>query len=231
MGLKERAKERMSRYSPNKFRDDHAFAKFFDWRCQMFNGDGEDMLLLEYPDVATQRTIFRHALAPVDLSNQRLLDVGCGLGYLKPYLDEHHPGHGAYLGVDLSERMVAGAVARWGDHFARRDIFEEPFADGEFDYVTCLSVLGVKITDDPQAYIEKLLTELFRVAGKGLLFTHLAPGRRRRALRSDFTAPPEETQRWCREHLSPDVTVDDSLGLVTYAVAVMKPEGNTCSTS
>jgi hypothetical protein len=98
----------------------------------------------------------------------------------------------------------------------------EPFDEGQYDYVTLLSVLGVKITDDPQAYIEGLLTELFRVASKGLLFTNLAPRRRKRALRSDFTVPPEEMATWCREHLSPHVEVDDTLELVTYAVAVLE---------
>jgi SAM-dependent methyltransferase len=220
--LKARAKERMSRYSPSKFRDDAAFAKFFDWRCDAFSGDGEDMLLLEYPDRDTQERIFRHALAPVDLRGQTILDVGCGLGYLKPHLDEHHVGYRSYQGVDLSERMIEGAQQRWGDHYRRRDVMAEPFDEGQYDYVTLLSVLGVKITDDPQAYIEGLLTELFRVASKGLLFTNLAPRRRKRALRSDFTVPPEEMATWCREHLSPHVEVDDTLELVTYAVAVLE---------
>jgi SAM-dependent methyltransferase len=220
--LKRRAKERMSRYSPSKFRDDAAFAKFFDWRCETFAGDGEDILLLEYPDRETQEGIFRHALAPAELEDRAILDVGCGLGYLKAYLDEHRPEYGSYLGVDLSARMIEGARHRWGDHFQRRNIMTDRFAERQFDYVTLLSVLGVKITDDPWSYITGLLTELFRVADKGILFTDLAPGRRNRALRSDFTTPPEQMERWCREHLSPNVTIDDSLNLVTYAVAVTK---------
>jgi SAM-dependent methyltransferase len=223
--LKARAKERMSRYSPNKFRDDAAFAKFFDWRCDTFSGDGEDMLLLEYPDLDTQERIFRHTLALADLRDRTILDVGCGLGYLKPYLDAHHAGYRSYQGVDLSARMIEGAQQRWGDHFVRRDVMAEPFTEGRYDYVTLLSVLGVKITDDPQAYIERLLTELFRIAGTGLLFTNLAPGRRKRALRSDFTIPPDEMASWCREHLSPHVEVDDTLELVTYSVAVTKEPG------
>lgn len=219
MGVRQRLKERMSRYSPGRFRDEYEYAKFFDWRAATFAG--QDMMTLEYPDRETQARMFRHALAPLDLAGRTVLDVGCGLGYLEGYLDEHHPEHGSYLGIDLSTRMVDGARQRWGDHFARRDVIRDRFPEASFDYVTLISVLGYKVTDDPHSHMTSLLTELFRVSRVGIAFTHLAPGRRARELRSDFTVPPEEMAAWCRDHLSPHVTLDDTLELVTYAVAVM----------
>ncbi len=211
-------RRRMALYKPKRFRDHYEYAAFFDARNVVLAGD--DMAVLEYPDETVQQKIFQHAVEKFDLTDRKILDVGCGLGYLKRYLDVRGVRYHSYLGIDLSEKMIAGAIKRFGDWFERRDVLREPFAEDEFDVVFLLSVLGYPISDDPFGYMSALLRELFRVAREGLVFTHLAPGRRQES--SDFTVAPEEMAQWCRRNLSPDVTVDDTLGLVTYVVAVRK---------
>ncbi|MFN4218978.1 MAG: class I SAM-dependent methyltransferase [Candidatus Bipolaricaulia bacterium] len=213
-----RVRRRMALYKPKRFRDHYEYAAFFDARNIVLAGD--DMAVLEYPDEAVQQKIFRHAVEKFDLTGRRILDVGCGLGYLKKYLDAQGVRYRSYWGVDLSEKMVAGARKRFGDYFERRDVLEKPFAENEFDIVFLLSVLGYPISDDPFGYMSTLLRELFRVAREGLVFTHLAPGRRQES--SDFTVAPEEMAQWCRRNLSQSVELDDTLGLVTYVVAVCK---------
>ena len=61
--------------------------------------------------------------------------------------------------------------------------------------------------------MKRLLKELFRASGCGIGSTHLAPHRR-----YDLQALEE----WCRQALSPHVVVDDTLGQVTYVIAVYK---------
>jgi SAM-dependent methyltransferase len=213
-----RMRRRMALYKPKRFRDHYEYAAFFDARNIVLAGD--DMAVLEYPDEEVQQRIFRHAVEKFDLTERTILDVGCGLGYLKKYLDAQGVRYRSYLGVDLSEKMVAGAVKRFGPYFERRDVLAKPFAEGEFDIVFLLSVLGYPISDDPFGYMSALLRELFRIAREGLVFTHLAPGRRQEP--SDFTVAPAEMADWCSKHLSPHVVLDDTLGLVTYVVAVRK---------
>lgn len=213
-----RVRRRMALYKPKRFRDHYEYAAFFDARNMVLAGD--DMAVLEYPDEAVQQRIFQHAVEKFDLTERRILDVGCGLGYLKRYLDTQGVRYRSYVGIDLSEKMIAGAVQRFGPYFERRDVLAQPFAESEFDVVFLLSVLGYPISDDPFGYMSTLLRELFRVAREGLVFTHLAPGRRQE--RSDFTVAPEDMAQWCRGNLSQDVTLDDTLGLVTYVVAVRK---------
>nr|BAL59716.1 methyltransferase type 12 [Candidatus Acetothermum autotrophicum] len=213
-----RVRRRMALYKPKRFRDHYEYAAFFDARNIVLAGD--DMAVLEYLDEAVQQKIFQHAVEKFDLTDKKILDVGCGLGYLKRYLDAHGVPYRSYLGVDLSEKMIAGAVKRWGPYFARRDVLAQPFAENEFDIVFLLSVLGYPISDDPFGYMSALLRELFRVTREGLVFTHLAPGRRQES--SDFTVAPEDMAEWCRRQLSPNVVLDDTLGLVTYVVAVRK---------
>lgn len=218
-----RVRRRMALYKPKRFRDHYEYAAFFDARNIVLAGD--DMAVLEYPNETVQQKIFQHAVEKFDLTDRKVLDVGCGLGYLKRYLDAHGVRYRSYMGIDLSEKMVAGAIQRFGNYFERRDVLQEPFAEDEFDLVFLLSVLGYPISDDPFGYMSTLLRELFRVAREGLVFTHLAPGRREE--RSDFTVAPEEMAQWCRRHLSSDVTLDDTLGLVTYVVAVRKRDTAT----
>lgn len=213
-----RVRRRMALYKPKRFRDHYEYAAFFDARNIVLAGD--DMAVLEYPDEAVQQKIFQHAVEKFDLTGRKILDVGCGLGYLKKYLDVQGVRYRSYVGVDLSEKMIAGARKRFGDYFERRDVLAQPFAENEFDVVFLLSVLGYPISDDPFGYMSALLRELFRVGREGLVFTHLAPGRRQES--SDFTVAPEDMAHWCRQNLSHDVTLDDTLGLVTYVVAVRK---------
>lgn len=213
-----RLRRRMALYKPKRFRDHYEYAAFFDARNIVLAGD--DMAVLEYPNEAVQQKIFQHAVAKFDLTNRKILDVGCGLGYLKKYLDAQGVRYRSYFGVDLSEKMIAGATKRFGPYFGKRDVLAQPFAENEFDVVFLLSVLGYPISDDPFGYMSALLRELFRVGREGMVFTHLAPGRRQEP--SDFTVAPEDMARWCRQNLSEDVELDDTLGLVTYVVAVRK---------
>jgi SAM-dependent methyltransferase len=211
-------KRRMSRFKPPRFPDHHAYAEFFDLRSKIFAGD--DMMVLEYPDRETQELFFNRAVDKFALTNKKIIDVGCGLGYLKKYLDEHAPGYRSYLGVDLSQEMVRGAQERFkGSGFIQRDILAEPFAENEFDVGFLISVLGYPVGSGPEDYMKRFLRELFRINRVGIAFTHLAPGRREEP--SDFTYDPEKMAAWCRAELSERVTLDD-WGILTYVVAVYK---------
>ncbi len=216
--LMQRMRRRMSYYKPKRFSDHYEYAAFFNVRSNLFSGD--DMMVLEYASTDVQERIFKHAIDKFDLKDKKILDVGCGLGYLKKYLDANAPGYRSYRGIDLSDKMIAGARQRFGDFFERRDVIALPFAENDFDVVFLMSVLGYPVTKDPFGYMSTLLRELFRITRYGLAFSHLAPSRREES--SDFTVAPQVMADWCRQNLSPQVVVDDTLGLVTYVVAVFK---------
>lgn len=216
--LIKRMRRRMSYYKPKRFSDHYEYAAFFNVRYNLYGGD--DLMVLEYPSTDVQELMFKSTTEKFDLTNKTILDVGCGLGYLKKYLDAHAPGYHSYLGVDLSDKMVAGACQRFGDYFVRRDVLAKPFTENEFDFVFLISVLGYPVTKDPFGYMSTLLCELFRISRLGLGFTHLAPKQRQEP--SDFTVPPEEMGEWCRKNLSPNVIVNYTPGRLTYYVNVSK---------
>ena len=120
---------------------------------------------------------------------QRILDVGCGTGYLLRQLDGHCPDAVELTGVDPARAMIATARAavtgerlRWLEGTAE----DLPFPEGSFDW-------GVSTTSfDPWADQQAGLRECARVLAPGgwlvltdlfspLLLPTLVGGRRRKA--------------------------------------------------
>ncbi len=80
------------------------------------------------------------------------LDVGCGDGFLCEQLAGR--GFKTVVGVDLaSSRLAYARDRRPQGQFAQSDINRLPFADGQFDTVTCIDVLEHQL-DPVQAFRE-----------------------------------------------------------------------------
>lgn len=91
------------------------------------------------------------------------LDVGCAEGY---FMAAIHERRGAEVwGVDLSDRAVAVAAARYGFPVAAAQATALPFADGAFDLVYSTEVIEHVL--DPAA----MLAELRRVSSGHVLVT------------------------------------------------------------
>ena len=90
----------------------------------------------------------------------RVLDVGCGTGYLTQHLG------GEVVGLDQSAAMLDIARERvpWA-HFDRGDALNLPFADGSFDRVFASSFYGLLRETER----ERFLDEARRVAGEIVL--------------------------------------------------------------
>ena len=72
----------------------------------------------------------------------RVLDVGCGTGILAPYLKKMIGQAGTITAVDFAPKMIARAVAKFGNlagvRFVAADIMD--FASGDdFDLIVCLN--------------------------------------------------------------------------------------------
>lgn len=103
--------------------------------------------------------LLRKLLAP--RSGEMILDVGCGTGI---FTQDILASGAVITGVDLSGKMLRGAVARLGTaHFqaACADMTVLPFTDETFDRV--FSVTAVEFVPD----ISRAVEELNRVTRKG----------------------------------------------------------------
>ena len=93
----------------------------------------------------------------------RLLDVGCGSGYLISLLHEKRGGE--YVGLDISPAMLAHAREKLrsadGVTFAESGAGSLPFGDGAFGAVTCI------FSFHHYPYPERAVAEAYRVLREG----------------------------------------------------------------
>lgn len=96
---------------------------------------------------------------------RRILDAGCGEGFVDEYLLSHS-GDLTLLGLDVDEEALAlGREINPQGHFLPGDIYCLPFADGSFPLILCTQVLE-HLVDPPRA-----LGELARVTAEYVLFS------------------------------------------------------------
>lgn len=96
----------------------------------------------------------------------RVLDAGCGEGFVTDYLARHNPAL-TLTGVDLSDEAIAYAREHFGERatFRTGSVYKLPFSDNSFDAVVCSEVL--EHLDDP----DRAVDELKRVARHHVLIT------------------------------------------------------------
>ena len=94
----------------------------------------------------------------------KMLDIGCGTGYLIDRLRREHDG--VYYGLDLSPEMLKAAKKRLGDsvYLTEGSALSLPYDSGVFDVVTCIQ--SFHHYPDPQ----KAMAEAYRVTAPGGLY-------------------------------------------------------------
>lgn len=107
-----------------------------------------------------------------DFNHSTVLDVGCGHGDLKPFLDERYTEL-TYIGVDHIEPFIEAANARYkkdeSTHFVQGDFSKLFFPD--VDYVIGSGAFGYKC--DREEYYFEAIIHLFKMANKAAAFNML----------------------------------------------------------
>jgi arsenite methyltransferase len=114
-------------------------------------------------DVVRRRGLVRSCLAAAP--GERILDVGCGPGFLTAELHQEVGPAGSVVGVDSSPAMLALAARRCGSlgnvTLRAGDATSLPVPDASFDGAVCVQVLEY-VADTPAA-----LRELYRALRPG----------------------------------------------------------------
>lgn len=100
----------------------------------------------------------------VDLPASRVLDVGCGFGYLTHRLAEYGARH--TTGVDLMQHRIDAARTRYpAVAFERSDGARLRFEDGSFDLVTQFTCLSSVLDTDLRELVAREMWRVVRPAG------------------------------------------------------------------
>lgn len=167
------------------------------------------------------------ALARVEglAAGARVLDIGCGLGALKDFFDSTGLTVD-YTGIDVSEKMVAGARRRHPNaRFEQRDILAQPLEE-RFDFVFCSGTLNLLLPDHPN-FVGRMVQAMWAAAERALSFNLLSahsfartPALQRTPARF-YYAWPDKVLRFCL-NLSPLVTLDHGSRAASFTVHVYR---------
>lgn len=160
---------------------------------------------VQWGDRETQERRMEILTQAGDLSSAKVLDFGCGTGHMLTFLQKKLEFTGTYVGYDLSEKMIDTAQKKFpGISFEQRDILAEGVPE-DFDYILINGVFNNLVKNNWEL-MKALLKNLFYHTRIALAFNALSTY-------VDyfdaelFYVSPEKVFRFCKEELSPFVTL------------------------
>ena len=111
-----------------------------------------------------------------DLSGRTLLDVGCGYGDLKGFLDQRFTDFG-YIGIDQMPEFITEAKARYNDH-PDTHFYQTDFTTVDFPTVDFVIASGALVyrCDNPHFYAD-MIRKMYDAATQALAFNMLDASR------------------------------------------------------
>jgi SAM-dependent methyltransferase len=121
-----------------------------------------------------QNLRFKHLLNLIEIKkNDKVLDVGCGLGDLSYYLKKNKISCN-YLGVDFVEEFIHAATTLYGNNktkFLKFDIDKNKFPKN-YDWLILSGLFNDK-TKNSEKFMYKIIKKMFLSSKKGIVFNGL----------------------------------------------------------
>jgi SAM-dependent methyltransferase len=108
-------------------------------------------------DTDLSESNIRYILDNIPAAAGRIIDIGCGKGYLLNRIRQMHPG-AELFGLDLEDRLQYGGI-----NFRSGSVTRLPFPDNYFDTVICTHTIEHIIP------LQQAVDELIRVTSKQLI--------------------------------------------------------------
>lgn len=131
---------------------------------------------LGWRNAHSQQLRFQTLIKIGDLNGRSILDVGCGYGDLKAFLDLHFSGFD-YIGIDQMPEFIAEARKRY-EGIERTAFYQTDFSAAELpqvDYVIASGVLGYRCKDEN--FYTGMIGKLYNSARIALAFNMLDKSR------------------------------------------------------
>jgi SAM-dependent methyltransferase len=180
---------------------------------------------VDWSCVPTQELRFVQLLKLCDFARPfSINDVGCGYGALLGFLGRRHRGTSIdYLGVDLSEQMIAHAHRMWIRH--RKASFEVAAQSTRTaDYSVASGIFNVKLSV-PEArwirFIERSLDDIHATSNRGFAVNFLASLARGTLGKAELYRTDAKTwATYCRKRYRAKVEVLANYGMREFTLLV-----------
>lgn len=133
---------------------------------------GDRLHALGYRANESQERRFQALLHWGEMSGCSVLDLGCGYGDLRPFLDQHYRDF-IYLGVDFLAEFIDAAQLRYG-HMPRTQFFQSDFLTAglpEVDVVIACGSLNYRSSNSLHPW--QTISRMWEVAQRGVVFNLL----------------------------------------------------------
>jgi len=150
-----------------------------------------------------------------------ILDVGCGLGDLVPFLQRRRD-RVRYLGIDILPSMVEAARRRFpGEQFEVVDLLKADPPGAPFDYVLASGALSVRLPDH-ETFVRRMIERMLRLSTRGLAFNMQSARARTRTVLAQldtdiYYADPLELYAYCRT-LTPRTILREDFVTTDFAI-------------
>jgi SAM-dependent methyltransferase len=180
---------------------------------------------VDWRDTASQETRFAQLARLIESPHASVVDYGCGVGAMLPYLRAR--GHvGSYLGIDIAEEMIDTARAlHANDEHARFLVGTKP--DLVADFAIASGIFNVRLDHsetDWASYVDAMIAELDQFGRLGFAFNCLTSYSDPERMRRDLYYPdPCRLFDLCKRRYSRQVALLHDYGLWEFTIITRKP--------
>ncbi|MEP6916808.1 MAG: methyltransferase domain-containing protein [Acidobacteriota bacterium] len=149
---------------------------------------GEDPRTLGWDTRAHQWTRFAATTAVVDFHAREVLDIGCGLGDFRVFLEDRGIAPSSYAGVDINDDLLAIGRRRFPDsRFERRNVVLDPYTSPVCDVAVMLGLVNFRLEDlDNYDYAARAIDAAFAGCREALVVDMLSARRTPEYPEEDF---------------------------------------------
>lgn len=125
---------------------------------------GRNIKTVGWGSKADQKLRFEMLFRDLDPTGKRILDVGCGLGDLIPFLEEKTGGDYFYIGIDIADRLIEDARKTFkGDNksFIVGDVFS--LQEIDVDIAVLSGALSFK-SEGIEDYAKDTISKMFSIS-------------------------------------------------------------------
>jgi SAM-dependent methyltransferase len=140
---------------------------------------GTDPRTLGWDTRANQWARFAAATSVATFAGRDVLDIGCGLGDFRIFLEEQGTPPARYAGVDINDDLLDVARSRFPDaRFERRNIVLEPYQGPVCDVAVMFGLVNFRLTDiDNYEYAARAIDATFAACREALVVDMLSARR------------------------------------------------------